>query len=140
MLYRRAGYVIHTLRKAYGWTDEYFFDKVEELGLDWIVEQFRWVKEDDSLKWNMLLNIIPVARTPLSKEVGSAMNKSEKSIRKHILEAFTPWKSAHEERRKMFESKYGIKSGEMAIVYGAGEAGLAKDLAKDSGVRIVKGK
>lgn len=84
------------------------------------------------------MNVVPFARTPLSKDVGKAMINSEKEFRTNLLKGLTPWRNAHEERRKSFAKKYGIKPGEIAIVYGKGEAGLAKDLAnKDT--KIVKG-
>lgn len=85
------------------------------------------------------MNMIPTARTPLSSKVGKAMGKVEKELRGNLLSIFTPWKNAHEERRKAFENKYGIKSGEIAIVLGDGEGGLGKALAGKNDVKIVKG-
>jgi len=83
------------------------------------------------------MNIIPTARTPLSKEVAKSLSNAEKEIRTNLAAVLTPWKNAHEERRKNYASKYGIKPGEIAVVYGKGEADIAKSFAtKDT--RIVK--
>lgn len=84
------------------------------------------------------MNITPFGRTPWSKAGGKAMAKAEKEFRVSLMSAFTPWKNAHEERRKAYRRKYGIKSGEIAVVYGAGEADLAKSVA-NKGTKIVKG-
>lgn len=130
--------MLHTLRKSYGWLDSQIIDEVERQGTDWLMNQYRYCKEDELGKWNILLNIVPIARTPLSKEVGKAMSKAEESIRSNLISVFTPWRNAHEERRKAFKARYGLKSGEIGIVLGDGEAGLAKDLKGNSNVKIVK--
>lgn len=85
-----------------------------------------------------MLNVVPIARTPLSKEVGKALGKAEESIRDNLIKVFTPWRNAHEERRKAFKARYGLEAGEIGIVYGAGEAGLAKDLAGENKVKTIK--
>lgn len=85
-----------------------------------------------------MLNVVPFARTPLSKEVGKSMISSEKEFRTNLLRGITPWKNAHEERRKAYKKKYGINPGEIAIVHGRGEYEVAKSFAnKDT--KIVKG-
>jgi len=129
---------MHTIRKVYGWKDEDILDMVEEEGMGWLNKQYRFCKEDELQNWTIQMNIIPFARTPWSKAGGKAMNKAEKEFRTSLMSAFTPWKNAHEERRKAYKKKYGIGAGEIAIVYGAGEAGLARSVAnKDT--KIVKG-
>lgn len=129
---------MHTLRKTYGWQDEYIIDAVEKRGMNWLNKQYRFCKEDEFLNWNIYLNIIPFARTPWSKAGSKSMIKAEKELRASLLETFTPWKNAHEERKKAYKKKYGIKPGEIAIVYGAGEKDIAKSIAnKDT--KIVKG-
>ena len=101
-------------------------------------KQFRYCKEDEFQSWSIMMNIVPFARTPLSKDTGKAMHRAETDFRKSLMGGITPWRNAHEERRKQYKKKYGIESGEIAIVYGKGEAGLAKDLA-NKGTKVVKG-
>ena len=86
-----------------------------------------------------MMNIVPFARTPLSKKVGKSMIDSEKHFAEALMRAFTPWKNAHEERKKRFERQYGVKPGEIAIVYGKGEAAIARSLANEN-TKLVKGK
>jgi len=130
---------MHTLRKAYQWSDKYIFDVVEDRGIDWITEQYRYIKEDELQKWTIMMNIVPFARTPLTKKGGKAMVEAERNFGQALMKAITPWKNAHEERKKRFERKYGVKPGEIAIVYGAGESNIAKSLAnKDT--KLIKGK
>ena len=127
------------MRINYGWEEEYMFDLIDANGFDWLNKQFRYCRQDEYQRYNILMNIVPFARTPLSKEVGKAMIKAEKAFGESLMKVFTPWRNAHEERRKAFRKRYGVKPGEIAVVYGAGEAGLAKDLAGGADVKIVKG-
>ena len=138
-LYKKLGYIIHTLRKNYGWDDDTIIDLVEEHGLVWLSDQYRYCKEDEVQYWNLHLNVIQFAKTPDSRKGANIMVKAERELRDNILRAFAPWRNAHEERRKAFERKHGVKAGEIVIVAGAGEAGLAKELAGDDNIRIVKG-
>jgi len=130
---------MHTLRKTYGWLDSQIIDEVEVRGVDWLMSQYRYCKEDELNNWSILLNVVPIARTPLSKDVGKAIGKAEQEIRNNLISVFTPWRNAHEERRKAFKRKYGLESGEIGIVLGAGEAGLGKDLAGGNDIKIIKG-
>ena len=106
--------------------------------MKWLNQQYRFCKEDEFQSWNVYMNIIPFARTPWSKAGGKAMIRAEKDFRTSLMAVFTPWKNAHEERKKAYKKKYGIESGEIAVVYGTGEIGVAKSIA-NKGTKIVKG-
>ena len=127
------------MRKTYGWKEEYMIDLIESKGIGWLNKQFRFIREDEYTKWNIIMNIIPIARTPLSKQVGKSLTKADRQIRENLMRMFTPWKNAHEERRKAFQAKYGIKPGEIVVIESSGEAGLGRAIAGDNTVKIVKG-
>jgi len=73
----------------------------------------------------------------MTKEGGRAMAKASKQLEKMLIGALTPWANAHEKRREYYKKKYGIVSGEIAII-DSGD-GVAQQL-NAKGVRVVKGK
>jgi hypothetical protein len=108
-----------------------------EFGFLWLQDQYRLCKEAELQDWNILSSIIPLARTPMSKEGGRAMEKASKKLSKMLMEALTPWINAHEERRKEYMRKYGVRPGEIVIL-DSGD-GVAQHL-KNKDTRIIKGK
>ena len=130
--------MVHTLRTNYAWKDEYIVDKVEERGMRWLQEQFKLCKEGELEEWKIFKLMLPIARTPLSKKAGRAMMNTEKKLDRALVQAITPWKDLHAERRRMMKEKYGIESGEIAIVdTGDGVASALR--GDDENIRIVKG-
>jgi len=99
--------------------------------------QYRLCKEAELHKWSIVSAIVPLARTPMSKEGGRAMHKAQKDLSKSLVATLTPWTSAHERRRKEYKRKYGMKPGEI-IILDSGD-GIAKRI-KNKDTRIVKGK
>ena len=73
----------------------------------------------------------------MTKEGGRAMQKATRDFNKLLVSALTPWRNTHEERRKRYERKYGMKPGEI-IILDSGD-GVAQHL-KNKNTRIVKGK
>lgn len=130
--------MVHTLRTNYGWKDEYMVDKIEERGMGWLFEQYKICKENELSDWRILKSVLPIARTPLSKKSGRAMSKHERELDKTLVASLCPWKDVHAERVRMYKEKYGIESGEIAIVdTGDGVANSLK--GDDENIRIVRG-
>lgn len=102
-----------------------------------MIEQYKLCKESELDDWRVFKSILPIARTPLSKKSGRAMMKHEKQMDKILIQALTPWKDLHAERKRMYKKKYGLESGEIAIV-DSGD-GVAEKLKGDDDYRIVRG-
>jgi len=92
--------------------------------------------EGKRFEYALLSSVIPLARTPMDKKGAKAMDKMSKELSKYLTKTLTPWDSGPLSTKARV-NKYGgrVKSGEIAVVLGPGEGGLA-DVFKDS--KIVK--
>ena len=94
-----AGRVLHTLRSAYGYTDEQIFDNIREYGQAWIDESINLINEDkkQEMEWQVetlkvLVQIAPVARTPMDKKSGTSLQNYTRRLIKE-LDLLLPWKA-----------------------------------------------
>jgi len=88
--------VKHTIRRAYGFTDNQIFDHIAEVGQGWAIDAYEMIMEDEYRFWNLLVSVTPLARTPMDKKFGKELTKYAKQLRKNIGIVIAPW---IEERR-----------------------------------------
>lgn len=108
---------MHTLRAAYGWTDDQILDEVMLWGLDWMFNTYKTILEDRQSHYNFLYLIAPLARTPMSKEGGRSTKRYADNV-KSIIESLTPWRKSAL-RRDM--KKKGSK-GQVMVMLDQGES------------------
>ncbi len=89
--------MLHTIRSAYGWTDEQILDHIKEYGLAWLNETIDLINEDrkraveermDERRW--LVHVLPLARTPMDKKGSKSLDRYAKHLL-HALERAMPW-------------------------------------------------
>lgn len=104
-----AGRVIHTLRSAYGYTDEYIYDSIRRYGQAWVDEAIGCINEDKKreMEWQVeslkvLVQIAPIARTPMDRKGGNNLQKYTRRLLKE-LDSLLPWKA--EERRRAIKER-----------------------------------
>lgn len=83
---------MHDIRVAYGWDDEKILDYAEFNGIGNLIDQWKFIREDEVNKYRMLMSIAPMARTPMDKKSSSAMNNYAKKLDKQ-LDSLVPWQS-----------------------------------------------
>ena len=80
------------------------------------------IMEDEEKNWQLLLAIIPAARTPMDKKSGKALQKWSGKIRREISRFLTPW--VEHERIQMIRER--MKKPPEGVVYN--EDGSVADL------------
>ena len=80
-----------------------------------------------------MANMLPIARSPMDKKSGQAIEKYRKEFVKGIEKEFTPW-TIREVVIHGSRSKNGLESGEVKVQMEAHERDLLDDLFKDAEV------
>ena len=92
---------------------------------------YRYIQEDKREHYTFLLSMVPIARTPLDKDGGRAMEKYSKSVEK-MVESLTPWDVT--EKRSSWRGR--VKSGEVVVIADDPDDNLNDPLYK--GAKILK--
>ena len=82
--------MVHTLRAAYGWTDEEIYKGIREYGGDWIAEAYKLCIEDKVEEKQWLIQAMPLARTPQSSSGARALDSYVRRLQSH-LKSMAPW-------------------------------------------------
>lgn len=81
------------------------------------------IMEDEAQSWQLLLAMIPMARTPMSKKAGKVIQRAIKQISKSVEKTFTPWV----EKERIERIRERLKRPPVGIVYN--EDGSVADLS-----------
>jgi hypothetical protein len=82
--------MVHTLRAAYGWTDEEIYSGIRKYGQDWLIEAYQLCVEDKIEEKRWLLQTLPIARTPMSSQGGGALETYTRKLFSY-LDSIAPW-------------------------------------------------
>lgn len=101
-------------------------------GAEWLEQQYRLCMEGKYLDASILMQVVPLARTPMDKKGGRAMQKYYKDVNKSLRRSLIPWEERRADAMRR-AAKYGgkVKPGEVTVILGPGEGGLS-DIFKDS--------
>lgn len=75
---------------AYGWSDSQIFDMIERRGFEWLEESVKYIMEDKRNHYISLLQMFPVARSPMDSKSGKAIQKYYKEVAESF-DSITPW-------------------------------------------------
>lgn len=103
-------------------------DSYELLGEAWLQQTYTYIQEDKTFFYTSLLNVMPLARTPLSKEAATALGKWRDTLEKSYAE-LTP---SHRQRTAL-QGK--VKSEEVVVIADASE----RKHPLFSGVDVIEG-
>ena len=93
----------HVIRSAYGYTDRQILDHIVEYGGRWAIDAYRMIQDDKNLEAQMLISIMPVARSPQTKKGGREMSRYIKDLRRGIERGLSPW--VEQERIKAIKER-----------------------------------
>jgi hypothetical protein len=96
-------------------------------------DTWKHILEDKQQYYSFLAMIMPLAKSPFSREEASKLKNYAKDIEKYILK-LTPWKTKTSGMRERLK-KLGVKPGEVAVLLGPGEPANL-DLYK--GARVIR--
>lgn len=97
-------------------------------GMGWLEQQYKLCMEGMRFDYAILTQVIPLARTPMDKKSGKAMEKFAKDVQKALSRILTPWE---DELKNRMRRHGNVNPGEVTVILGPGEGGLA-DVFKDS--------
>jgi hypothetical protein len=83
-------------------------------GEPWLQQTYNYIQEDKTYFFTSLLNLMPLARTPLSRESGNALGKWRDTLEKSFAE-LTP----NHRKRNALQGR--VKSGEVVVIADAFE-------------------
>jgi len=72
---------------------------VQKYGGVWAVNAYQYILEDEDRHWQLLMSVVPLARTPQSKRGGADLQKYSKKLRSDISDYLTPWVRKQKEER-----------------------------------------
>lgn len=94
---------------------------------------WKLIREDKAEYYRMMMQMFPLARTPMDKKGGSSLESYHKSLQKAI-DSMTPWSKRQHNRLAGLRSQ--LKSGEAMVILGKGER--AEQLPILPGMKVVK--
>lgn len=87
-------------------------DQVERFGTEWLLEAWKYVREDKAEFYRMLLNIVPTARTPMDKKSAQNLSSYSKKLDR-LVDSFAPWQNA---RSRAMRLRDKVKPGEVVVI------------------------
>jgi len=103
----------HQIRQAYGFTDEQIYEHIATDGEDWAIEAYEFIMEDRNTYWQMMTAVLPVARTPMDKKGGKALQRYTKQLRLALEKSFAPWIN----QRRIAKIKARLAKPPKGVVY-----------------------
>jgi len=105
---------------------------VELYGIEWLIEVWKYIREDKIEHYRVLMSLMPLARTAMDKKGGQAIQKYGKDLERMFEDAI-PWRKKASRRRESLRGK--VKPGEVVVVL---EGTDAADLELYSDAKVVR--
>lgn len=105
--------VKHQIRQAYGYTDDLIYEHILKYGEKWALDSYEMIMEDRNTYWQMMVAVLPIARTPMDKKFGKSLQRYAKDLRKAIEKTFAPWI----EQRRIQKIKERLAKPPKGVVY-----------------------
>lgn len=115
--------MLHDVRSAYGWTNDTILEHVEQLGVAWLIQTWRYIQEDRIERYQVMAMIAPISRSIQDAKGARWMKDYTNSVDKTLREAL-PWKGQQRSSKLANLRASGkIKPGEVVVMLEAGESG-----------------
>ena len=88
-------------------------------GPEWLLDTYKFIREDKREYYETMLAFFPIARTPQDRKSSSSLNTHYRNVVKS-LKRMTPWVNRRERRRELAQHRK-LEPGKLSVILEPGE-------------------